>query len=36
VNPGSPNLPSDGEGSVAVLDLTKKQPKTTIVRLGPR
>jgi putative phosphoesterase len=36
VNPGSPNLPSDGQGSVAVVDLTKTKPKARIVRLGTR
>jgi putative phosphoesterase len=34
VNPGSPNLPSDGPGgSVAVLDLSAKKPKAKLVRL---
>jgi putative phosphoesterase len=34
VNPGSPTLPSDGPtGSVAVLDLSAKKPKATLVRL---
>jgi putative phosphoesterase len=34
VNPGSPTLPSDGQGSVAVVDLSKPRPKATIVRLS--
>jgi uncharacterized protein len=34
VNPGSPTLPGDGAtGSVAVLDLSAKQPKAKVVRL---
>ncbi|HUP84768.1 MAG TPA: metallophosphoesterase family protein [Acidimicrobiales bacterium] len=34
VNPGSPTLPSDGPtGSVAVLDLSTKKPKATLIRL---
>jgi putative phosphoesterase len=33
VNPGSPTLPSDGQGSVAVLDRSGKTPKAKIIRL---
>jgi putative phosphoesterase len=33
VNPGSPTLPSDGQGSVAVVDLSNKKPKANIIRL---
>jgi hypothetical protein len=33
VNPGSPNLPADGQGSVAVVDLSGKQPKAKLVRV---
>jgi predicted phosphodiesterase len=33
VNPGSPTLPSDGQGSVAVVDLAAKLPKAKLIRL---
>jgi putative phosphoesterase len=33
VNPGSPTLPSDGQGSVALLDLSTAKPKAKIIRL---
>jgi len=33
VNPGSPTLPSDGQASVAVVDLSAKTPKAKIIRL---
>ena len=33
VNPGSPTLPSDGQGSVAVVDLGAKKPKAKLIRL---
>jgi putative phosphoesterase len=33
VNPGSPTLPSDGQASVAVVDLSKTKPTAKLIRL---